>query len=491
MHDKGRRERLPFLRSITQTLTVLVGIAVCLLVAAEITFAAAARFPNDLLLPSKGQLGVLQPRIRNATPNKRSSDLASGRMIQFGAKSGVPVDQYPTILTNRIGRIAAASLVEASGAPSISIVEAPTTGNGCSENQGGNTLNIGTPNAITTPGDTLILLVSGIVAGTNVTSISNGSGNPDVVWTQVPGVQGADPTGGAGGEDIWLGTNIPASTNGAAFTVNTTSTNTFVGACLFEVSGLAGSGVIDQAAEQDDTNPATDLLSPSIGGNTQPELVVALSACEFIGNDTAPEGGITFTPINGGDGNGVGGCPAGYFISSSTGTFQAGLVQLQTGIGVVGIVSLKAAAGATSTATPTATMTGSATMTATPTATPTPTPIATPMPGPASLRVTPKQLNFGSLDFGSGTSKTKSVTVFNPSHHGSPAAFSKIVPDGDFALDENSTTCSGPLLARSKCSVVVRFAPTSTGSRSGTLTIFDSARNSPQVVKLRGRGVTK
>lgn len=147
--NKGR-ERLPFLRSITQTLTVLAGTVVCSLVAAEITVAVGARFPNDLLLLSKGQFGEFQPRIRNATPNKRSNDPASRRMIQFATKSGGSVDQYETMSTDLIGRVAASSVVEASSTSSISIVEAPTAGNGCNENQNGNILTIGTPNAITT-----------------------------------------------------------------------------------------------------------------------------------------------------------------------------------------------------------------------------------------------------------------------------------------------------------------------------------------------------
>jgi len=52
-----------------------------------------------------------------------------------------------------------------------------------------------------------------------------------------------------------------------------------------------------------------------------------------------------------------------------------------------------------------------------------------------------------------------------------------------------TNTCGSTLAPNSQCSITVTFAPTVTGSQSGTITITDSAPNSPQVVTLRGAGV--
>jgi len=57
---------------------------------------------------------------------------------------------------------------------------------------------------------------------------------------------------------------------------------------------------------------------------------------------------------------------------------------------------------------------------------------------------------------------------------------------GDFAI--SSTTCTTTLAAKSKCTIDVVFKPTKTGTRTGTLSLSDSAANSPQTSKLTGTG---
>lgn len=105
--------------------------------------------------------------------------------------------------------------------------------------------------------------------------------------------------------------------------------------------------------------------------------------------------------------------------------------------------------------------------------------------------MTPAKLHFGGLAVGTETSRTKLVTVFNLSRHGTPVVLSQIVPDGaDFALDPGGTTCSGLLPARSRCVVAVTFTPSTMGPRSGTVAIYANAQNSPKVVNLAGKGVT-
>jgi hypothetical protein len=57
---------------------------------------------------------------------------------------------------------------------------------------------------------------------------------------------------------------------------------------------------------------------------------------------------------------------------------------------------------------------------------------------------------------------------------------------GDFKI--SSTTCTATLAAKSNCKIDVTFTPTATGKRSGTLSVADSANNSPQTASLSGTG---
>jgi uncharacterized repeat protein (TIGR03803 family) len=58
---------------------------------------------------------------------------------------------------------------------------------------------------------------------------------------------------------------------------------------------------------------------------------------------------------------------------------------------------------------------------------------------------------------------------------------------GDFAV--SATTCTASLPAKSKCTISVTFTPTLIGTRTGGLSVNDSAANSPQTVALSGKGV--
>jgi hypothetical protein len=67
-----------------------------------------------------------------------------------------------------------------------------------------------------------------------------------------------------------------------------------------------------------------------------------------------------------------------------------------------------------------------------------------------------------------------------------PIAISKLTITGDFAIKKNG--CAKGVNPGMICNVVVTFTPTQTGVRNGTLTIYDNALNSPQVVTLTGTG---
>ncbi len=57
---------------------------------------------------------------------------------------------------------------------------------------------------------------------------------------------------------------------------------------------------------------------------------------------------------------------------------------------------------------------------------------------------------------------------------------------GDFSV--SATTCSTSLAAKAKCTISVVFTPTATGTRTGILSVADSAVGSPQTSSLKGTG---
>ena len=61
-----------------------------------------------------------------------------------------------------------------------------------------------------------------------------------------------------------------------------------------------------------------------------------------------------------------------------------------------------------------------------------------------------------------------------------------ISTSGDFAV--SATTCTTNLAAKGKCTISVTFTPTKTGTRTGSLSVSDSANNSPQAASLTGTG---
>jgi hypothetical protein len=59
---------------------------------------------------------------------------------------------------------------------------------------------------------------------------------------------------------------------------------------------------------------------------------------------------------------------------------------------------------------------------------------------------------------------------------------------GDFAV--SATTCSTSLAAQKECTVSVTFTPTQVGTRTGTLSVNDSASNNPQTASMTGTGAS-
>jgi Abnormal spindle-like microcephaly-assoc'd, ASPM-SPD-2-Hydin/Beta-propeller repeat len=100
--------------------------------------------------------------------------------------------------------------------------------------------------------------------------------------------------------------------------------------------------------------------------------------------------------------------------------------------------------------------------------------------GTASLSAA--SLSFTPLNVGA-TSAAQTLTITNTGN--GPLTISSIQVNGDFAQTNNCTTVA----ATSSCAVQVTFTPSSSGSRTGNLTITSSAIGSPQSVSLTGSGI--
>jgi len=101
--------------------------------------------------------------------------------------------------------------------------------------------------------------------------------------------------------------------------------------------------------------------------------------------------------------------------------------------------------------------------------------------GTAQLSVS--SLNFTALTVGT-TSNAQTIIVINSGN--GPLTISSIQAAGDFAQTSNCTTIAAN---GGTCAIQVIFTPTSSGTRSGTITLTDSAANSPQLISVTGSGI--
>jgi hypothetical protein len=101
-----------------------------------------------------------------------------------------------------------------------------------------------------------------------------------------------------------------------------------------------------------------------------------------------------------------------------------------------------------------------------------------------SLTATPSSLSFGDVNVGS-TSSSQAVTVSNPGT--SAQTISSVSVSGQYT---QTNTCGSSLAAGASCTVNVKFAPTSSGGQSGTLTVVNSSPAPSLTVSLSGTGLT-
>jgi hypothetical protein len=105
-------------------------------------------------------------------------------------------------------------------------------------------------------------------------------------------------------------------------------------------------------------------------------------------------------------------------------------------------------------------------------------------PGVPAVTLSPVTLSFGSVVLGS-TSAKKTVKLTNS---GTAALFvGAFAASGDYA---QVNKCPTSLAPGATCAITVTFSPSVAGTVPGALTIMDSAGNSPQVVSLKGVGVS-
>jgi hypothetical protein len=100
--------------------------------------------------------------------------------------------------------------------------------------------------------------------------------------------------------------------------------------------------------------------------------------------------------------------------------------------------------------------------------------------------VTPTSLDFGNRRVGK-TSPSQTLTLVNTGTVG--MVVRALSTTGDFSIAATGTCVAGLLVdPGDRCTVEVRFSPTATGTRHGSLVINDTASSSPQVVPLLGNG---
>jgi uncharacterized repeat protein (TIGR03803 family) len=149
-----------------------------------------------------------------------------------------------------------------------------------------------------------------------------------------------------------------------------------------------------------------------------------------------------------------------------------------------GVVAPSGSCTVSVTFTPTATGSRSGKMTVQSDATNNPRPVNLSGTGTLPLTVTGGPVAFGNLTVGS-TSAPKVVTLTNTSPL-LAIPVTGIETTGDFA---QTNDCGTSIPAGSGCTVTLTFGPTTTGTRSGQLTVTSGATTSPNRVNLSGRGI--
>lgn len=101
--------------------------------------------------------------------------------------------------------------------------------------------------------------------------------------------------------------------------------------------------------------------------------------------------------------------------------------------------------------------------------------------GPA-VTLSSTSVNFATQSVGT-TSAPQTVTLTNSG--GAPLSISSVAVSGDYSQSNN---CPASVSAGTGCTITIQFTPTTSGTRTGSVTITDNAGNSPQSIALTGTG---
>jgi hypothetical protein len=103
--------------------------------------------------------------------------------------------------------------------------------------------------------------------------------------------------------------------------------------------------------------------------------------------------------------------------------------------------------------------------------------------GVAPVTLSSTSVNFGNVVIGT-SSTAPAVTLTNNQN----VALTKISITAILPFSQTNT-CGTSIAAGAQCKITVTFSPTVTGAQSGTVTVSDSASNSPQTISVKGTGV--
>jgi hypothetical protein len=116
-------------------------------------------------------------------------------------------------------------------------------------------------------------------------------------------------------------------------------------------------------------------------------------------------------------------------------------------------------------------------------------PVTLTVNNPNPVTVSPTSLSFGNVNTGTN-SATQTVTLTNNQSTSLSISSLAVTPGSPYAISASSTCLNPTVAAGASCTVVLTFSPTTIGAApAASLTITDSASNSPQTVTLNGTGV--
>ena len=268
-----------------------------------------------------------------------------------------------------------------------------------------------------------------------------------------------------GGSAIELGQAIATDASGAAYLTGSTNSSNFPVIAGAPQSSYAG------------TNSSTNVFIAKVSAQDASAIALSPQSLAF-GNQTLnnTSNSRTVTLVNAGSAplnissisvsgqfSQTNNCGSVVPAGGGTCTFQVTFTPTQTGAVTDQITISDDAAGSPQTIT----LTGSGVTSA------------------GTLSVSPTSRTFAALTVGQ-TSSAQTVTLSNTGN--TAINISSITASGDFAETNTCGTLPAVLNVGATCSISVTFTPTSTGTRSGGISIEDDAANSPQSVSLTGTG---